>query len=336
MGAKGTDAGCEGIRRGIETARRQFDGTQPSSGKRSGDKATIAIAGAAKGCDRRLRVHEKPGGTLRSTRREREAAILREISSGNFPDFLRKFKTVPIAGPMKGGGKEVTATIEVMPDYIAIGSDSDFVRIPMTPQTAQQIADQFGCTLPTRKMVDAIDRVAEVRLAPHPMTVDREAVATFAEHNAIIEKQRGDKPLGLLVIGSKKDIVLTPRIFEKPQRLAIYGWRQLNGQPIQPLTIVHWNRLRRLQPRRAACATTWSWAEPLSLTPATGLSVWRAWRAAETGPSARGRGDRVGCSARAQPRGLPASDGRDQRLLRHVPRAPSRQPVPLRQRKKRS
>jgi hypothetical protein len=36
--------------------------------------------------------------------------------------------------------------------------------------------------------------------------------------------------------------VLSPRIFEKPQRLAIYGWRQLNGQPIQPLTIVHWDR----------------------------------------------------------------------------------------------
>ena len=36
--------------------------------------------------------------------------------------------------------------------------------------------------------------------------------------------------------------MLTPRIFEKPQRLAIYGWRQLNGQPIQPLTIVHWDR----------------------------------------------------------------------------------------------
>jgi hypothetical protein len=129
-----------------------------------------------------------------------------------------------------------------MPDYIAIGSDSDFVRIPMTPQTAQRIADQFGCTLPTRKMVDAIDRAAEVRVAPHPMTVEREAIGTFVEHNAIIEKQRGDKPLGLLVIGTKKDIVLTPRIFEKPQRLAIYGWRELNGQPIQPLTIVHWNR----------------------------------------------------------------------------------------------
>jgi hypothetical protein len=74
------------------------------------------------------------------------------------------------------------------------------------------------------------------------MTEAREAVATFAEHNAIIEKQRGDEQLGLLTIGTKKDIVLTPRIFEKPQRLAIYGWRQLDGKPIQPLTIVHWDQ----------------------------------------------------------------------------------------------
>jgi hypothetical protein len=166
---------------------------------------------------------------------------LREITSGNFPDFLRDFKTVPIAGMTKGSGKELSTTLEVMPDYIAVGSNSDFARIPMTPQTAQQIADKFGCTLPTRKMVDAVDRVAEVRIAPHPMTVEREAIATFADHNAIIEKQRGDKPLGLLVIGIKKDIVLTPRIFERPNRLAIYGWRQLNDQPIQPLTIAHVN-----------------------------------------------------------------------------------------------
>jgi hypothetical protein len=45
-----------------------------------------------------------------------------------------------------------------------------------------------------------------------------------------------------LVAGIKKDIVLTPRIFERPQRLAIYGWRQLDGKPIQPLAIVHWDR----------------------------------------------------------------------------------------------
>ena len=172
---------------------------------------------------------------------EREAAILREISGGNFPNFLRQFKTVPIHGTA-ADGNELATTLLVMPDYLAIGSDDDFVRMPMTPQTAQQIAERFACTLPTPKMVDAIDAQAEVQLEPRPLTVDREAVKTFAEHNAIIESQRAGKPLGLLVTGIKKDIVLSLRIFERPERLAIYGWRQLDGRPIQDLTIVHWDK----------------------------------------------------------------------------------------------
>jgi hypothetical protein len=175
--------------------------------------------------------------------KDREAAILREITSGNFPDFLRTFKRIEVRGRLKLGKDEpeATATIDVMPDYLAVGSDADFVRMPMTPQTAQKIADRFGCVLPTRKFVDAIDAQAELKLAPHPMTEAREAVATFVEHNQIIERQRDGKPLGLLTTGIKKDIVLSPRIFEKPNRLAIYGWRQPDGQPIQPLSIVHGN-----------------------------------------------------------------------------------------------
>ncbi len=196
------------------------------------------------------RPHDAIGGSEFAERiaalslKDREAAILREITSGNFPNFLRTFKKVELRGALADGKeeREVTAKIEVMPDYLAIGSDTDFVRMPMTPQTAQKIADRFGCVLPTRKMVDAIDAQAEVRLTPHPMTEAREAIATFVEYQRIIEAQRGNKPLGLLITGIKKDVVLTPRIFEKPHRLAIYGWRQLNGQPIQPLTIVHWNQ----------------------------------------------------------------------------------------------
>jgi hypothetical protein len=175
---------------------------------------------------------------------EREAAVLRETTSGNFPGFLRKFKNITIRGRIKDGDlqRDVESTIEVMPDYLAVGSDEDFVRMPMTPQTAQRIADEFGCVLPTRKMVDAIDAQAEVRLAPRPMTEAREAVGTFLEHHQIIEREREGKPLGQLITGIKKDIVLSPRIFDKPQRLAIYGWRQPGGQPIQPLTIVHSDR----------------------------------------------------------------------------------------------
>jgi hypothetical protein len=175
---------------------------------------------------------------------ERETAIRREITGGNFPNFLREFVAVTLRGAPTVDARdgEATAQIEVMPDYLAVGSDADFVRMPMTPQTAQRIADAFGCVLPTRKIVDAIDAQAAVHLAPHPLSREREVVATFLEHHRIVEKQRAGKPLGLLVTGIKKDIVLSPRIFERPRRLAIYGWRQLNGEPIQPLTIVHWNR----------------------------------------------------------------------------------------------
>ena len=175
---------------------------------------------------------------------ERETAIHREITAGNFPQFLRRFKSVPIRGTIKVVNQErdVATTIQVMPDYLAVGSDDDFVRMPMTPQTAQRIADRFGCILPTRKIVDAIDAHAELHLEPRPLTHKREAVATFLEHHEIIEQQRANRPLGVLIVGIKKDIVLSPRIFERPKRLAIYGWRQLDGRPIQPLTTVHSNR----------------------------------------------------------------------------------------------
>jgi hypothetical protein len=136
----------------------------------------------------------------------------------------------------------MSASLKVMPDYLAVGSETDFVRMPMTPQAAQRIADRFACTLPTRKMVETIDHHADLHLPPRTLTENRESIATFLRHHKIIEQQRSGKPLGPLTIGLKKDIVLSPRIFERPNRLAIYGWRQLDGRPIQPLTIVHSNR----------------------------------------------------------------------------------------------
>jgi hypothetical protein len=111
----------------------------------------------------------------------------------------------------------------------------------MTPQTAQPVADAFGCALPTRKLVDEIDRNATVRLDPIPFTEAREVTETFVRHNELIEKQRAGKTLGDLVAGIKKDIVVTNRLAENANRVAIYGWHKLDGTPIQPLSIVHVN-----------------------------------------------------------------------------------------------
>ncbi len=177
------------------------------------------------------------------TREEREEAIAAEIMRGNFPDFLRSFKQIKLTSK-DASGKEMTATVEVMPDYLAIGSDEDFVRAPMNPRTACRIAEAFGCSLPTRKIVDAIHANAAVKLEPRPLTEAREAVATFAQHHEIIEEQRmAAKPgdLGELVSGIKKDLVLSNRLEEKTNRVAIYGWHKLDGKPIQPLNVSHVN-----------------------------------------------------------------------------------------------
>jgi hypothetical protein len=174
------------------------------------------------------------------SREEREEAIAIEVLRGNIPDFLRAFQKVTVKAK-DTAGKEHIAVFEVTPDYLAIGSDADFVRIPMTPMTAARIADAFGCALPTRKVVDEVYKAARVKLEPKPLTEAREAAATFCRHNSIIEEQRGCKKLGELVAGIKKDIVVTNRLAEKPDRVAIYGWHKLDGKPIQPLTIVHVN-----------------------------------------------------------------------------------------------
>lgn len=164
---------------------------------------------------------------------EREERLRRELLAGNLPEFLRGFKPVTLRAPGH------TLVCRVAPDYLAVGSDSDFVRTPLTPMTARLLADAFGCLLPTCRLCDAISQQADLRLAPFPLTEAREAAKTFAHHSALIEAQRADKPLGLLVAGTKKDVVLTNRLKERPRRVAIYGWHKADGTPIQPLTIVH-------------------------------------------------------------------------------------------------
>jgi len=171
-------------------------------------------------------------------RDQEEKAIVEQVLAGNVPEFEMKFKAIEVSAK-DPAGVEHRGVYYVMPDYLAVGSDGDFVRVPLTPLPAQAIADKLRCVLTTRKMADDIYRKAEVKLDPRPMTEKREAVETFIEHNRIIEEQRKGQKLGLLVAGIKKDVVISNRLKEKPGRVAIYGWHTLDGKPIQGLVIVH-------------------------------------------------------------------------------------------------
>ena len=169
---------------------------------------------------------------------EREAAIQQEILAGNVPEFLRTLKAVEVTAN-DAKGQRHTAKLFVLCDYLAIGTDADFFRMPMRPLTAQAIADAAGASLLTAKLSDDIYQQAELKLEPRPLTKDREFPATFYQSHQIIEEQRQGKPLGLLVAGIKKDVVLTNRLSEKARRVAIYGWHRLDGKPIQPLYVGH-------------------------------------------------------------------------------------------------
>jgi hypothetical protein len=173
---------------------------------------------------------------------EREQAILAEISKGNLPEFLRKLAPVQLRCD-SGAARNLVATIFVTPDYLAIGSDSDFLRIPMNLHTAAAIAGRFGFVLPTRKMVDAIYLQSRYRLVPQPLPAGTQmrSTAYYWNHNELIEDQVNamGARLGELIAGDKKDVVMTNRLTTHLGRIAIYGWHRGAGEPIQPLSTVH-------------------------------------------------------------------------------------------------
>lgn len=173
--------------------------------------------------------------------KERDSVALNEILSGNLPDFFKNFVPVPISVTDSFTGKVTTATFYVSPDYLSIGTNEDWVRIPLTPMAAQRIADSFDCFLPTRKMVNEIYNAAVVKIEPVPMITSRDSSATMYKHHLLIEEQR--KGRSGLIAGIKKDVVISEKITKdaRPNRVAIYGWHKLDGKPIQPLHTGHVN-----------------------------------------------------------------------------------------------
>ncbi|HEY4414815.1 MAG TPA: hypothetical protein VGO57_03900 [Verrucomicrobiae bacterium] len=174
---------------------------------------------------------------------QREQAVTTEILSGNIPAFERQFCTVSVTNTTRASTN--TATFFVTPDYLAVGSDTNYFLIPVSPNTAQFITDKLGCVLPTRKMADEIYAAAEIKLPPSPIppTAAMTTVPIFVQINETIRAQRNAflpvHPLGVLVAGHKKDVVISARLATVTNKVAIYGWHQTNGIAIQPLFLGH-------------------------------------------------------------------------------------------------
>lgn len=173
---------------------------------------------------------------------ERDAAIRRELLAGNLPRFLRHTLPATLSARLRDG-RSVQLTLCVLADYLGLGTDDDFVLVPLGLDSALAVASRFGFTLPTRRIVDLIYRQAAVHLRPQPLPAsDRmRSVAYLQRHDALVGQQRaalGAAP-GALTAGHKKDLVLSERLWQQPGRVAIYGWHRADGAPIQPLSTVH-------------------------------------------------------------------------------------------------
>jgi hypothetical protein len=211
---------------------------------------TLASPGFSQVLELPPRPADAPAGTeiareLRDLELEaREARLLEEVLRGNVPDWLRQLTPVPVTGGPDG--RAIPVLIWVTPDYLAVGSDTDFLLTPLTPQAAQRIADRTHTSLPTPRMVDAVWAAATVRLVPEPIPPSPEmtTLPVFeAHHRAVrIQRARHPEPDGSLVAGHKKDVVLSARLEPRTDRVAIYGWHQPDGAPIQPLFTGHTDR----------------------------------------------------------------------------------------------
>lgn len=173
---------------------------------------------------------------------DRETAVVNEILSGNVPSFSRKLKAITFNKTIAGNSYQMT--FFTVCDYMAIGSDQDYFYIPMTPSTAQYLADSLHCTLPTKRMVDVIYNRAEYKLSPQPIPPSSAmtTVPVFWQHTDSIKQQFAqlgfDRSADNIVGGTKKDIIISYKIYSPDrnyERVVIYGWHLSVNNPIQPV-----------------------------------------------------------------------------------------------------
>lgn len=198
-----------------------------------------------------------PRGSSPLSENAREQAIKTALIAGHYPQFLSTFIPVNVNAGSNTGTFFVTA------DVLAIGRDSDYLRIPMKPRTAQEIATHFNMLLPTQKMVVAMVRSGNFvheRLIGHDVYPQengtRDHNFLYIRSNQEIQEQRNSHFVASRgYIGGKKDIVIKPGLstpvptspdsacvlpsIRKTLRISIYGALNGSGGTVQDPTNIH-------------------------------------------------------------------------------------------------
>jgi hypothetical protein len=144
---------------------------------------------------------------------------------------------IRLSAPRPDGGVD-TAVVPVMSDALAIGPFSDHVRLPLTPSSAQSIANLFGWLLPTPWLAYQMWRASPIKLAPIAMEPNKGAdLYQYADHSALVDRAIDEKlapgasqiltqPAAVRAPGAVSGIgkhVVVSNIYQ-PGKVVIFGW----------------------------------------------------------------------------------------------------------------
>ena len=179
---------------------------------------------------------------------QRESVISTLLDQGALPAFFWNFKPVEVIS----GDNHLT--YYVSPDYLCLGTDDDWMHMPMWPTTAKVWMQKNGLVLPTKTMVNQIEAQEKFK-GISPLTYgsmysesdkkyNRDSSQCFWDHSKGVQRRTKEKvpqfTLGDLVSGQKKDVVLTDYLSNPANKdhVAIYGWFNKDGTVIQGMNAV--------------------------------------------------------------------------------------------------
>ena len=187
---------------------------------------------------------------------QRHMLVLQQLAIGNVPDHFKQFETIRVKSS-KGNVLEM----QVARHGLRIGTDANYVEVPLDGPTAMAAAEIYGCTLPTPWISDQIYTAAEaskgiVPFIDAPQIAKRMGIewnpskpdgkwmmsAEFvAERNKMLREYCREHGItdNQLTYGYHKDIIHPLPGTTKAGRLEIYGGRNVSGKRVQPISGGH-------------------------------------------------------------------------------------------------